>query len=156
MAATKALEVEMTKRFLFQFVEHLESLYPSKSFISAWPTSLLNQYGKKKRAKDFTLGSVAYVLCYCYAQGETAEQKENNKAKLLEFAQNKLFSKSYDVHSIQRCLSLYAAKIEEVRNDYRNPSAHTNELKKINAENCFALVTDVEKILKTMLDSFMI
>ena len=44
--------------------------------------------------------------------------------------------------------------VEEVKNDYRNPSAHTNELRRVDAEQCFALVVDVEKLMKKMLDSF--
>lgn len=41
-----------------------------------------------------------------------------------------------------------------MRKEYRNPSALTNELKKVDTENCFELVTDVEKILKPMMDTF--
>ena len=44
--------------------------------------------------------------------------------------------------------------MEAVKKDYRNPSAHTNELKRIDAEQCFDLVIDVEKLMKRMLDSF--
>lgn len=39
--------------------------------------------------------------------------------------------------------------------EIHNPkAAHTNELKRVNAEQCFELVLDVEKLLKRILDSF--
>ena len=46
-----------------------------------------------------------------------------------------------------------AEGIETVRKDYRNPSAHTNQLQKVNAQECFDLVLDVEKLLKSIVDS---
>lgn len=156
LLVTKALEVEMSKRFYSQYVTYLGSKYPGKANLDQWPTTLLNKYGKRKRAKDFTLGSVAYILCYLTPDDVTVEQIENNKAKLLEFSRNELFIEDYDNDTIESCLLDYAERIEEVRNDYRNPAAHTNELKKVDADNCFALVTDVEKILKIMLESFVV
>ena len=51
-------------------------------------------------------------------------------------------------------LQNYAESVEEVKNDYRNPSAHTNELRRVDAEQCFALVVDVEKLMKKMMHSF--
>ena len=37
---------------------------------------------------------------------------------------------------------------------YRNPSAHTNQIQKKDALECFNLTLDVKKILKEMLDTF--
>ena len=87
------------------------------------------------------------------ANGLTEDQEENNKAKLIEYAKDKLFSGKTD-EEIMDLLSDYAESVEEVKNDYRNPSAHTNELRRVDAEQCFALVVDVEKLMKKMLDSF--
>ena len=44
--------------------------------------------------------------------------------------------------------------IEKITKEFRNPSAHTNELGKIDALKCFNIVIDVEKLLKNILDSF--
>ena len=99
------------------------------------------------------MGSVAYVLCYLAEDGISEEQKQNNKEKLLEYSREKLFSGKTD-EEISTILDYYAESIEEVKNDYRNPSAHTNELRRVDAEQCFALVIDVEKLMKKMLDSF--
>lgn len=150
---TKALEVEMAKRFCKNFLTYLKNKYPGKVNYSQFPTGLLDRYGKPIKPKHFTLGSVAYVLCYLKADEITEEQSENNKNKLLEYSKEKLFSGKSD-DEIIGILSDYAESVEEIKNDYRNPSAHTNELKRVDAEQCFALVIDVEKLMKKMLDSF--
>ncbi len=153
LLVTKALEVEMNKRLCKNFVAYLKEKYPGKNGRSQFPTALLNEYGKPLSSKKFTLGSIAYVLCYSKDNNNTDEQNENNKRKLIEYSKAQLFEDLSD-DEIFDLLQDYAESIEEVRNDYRNPSAHTNELKKIDAQECFDLVIDVEKLLKKMLDSF--
>jgi len=153
LLVTKALEVEMGKRFCKNFLAYLKEKYPGRSNHVQFPTVLLDKYGKPIKPKHFTLGSVAYVLCYLKASDLTVEQDENNQAKLLEYAKDKLFAGKTD-DEIMSILADYAESVEEVKNDYRNPSAHTNELRRVDAEQCFALVLDVEKLMKRMLDSF--
>ncbi|CZQ82316.1 restriction endonuclease subunit S [Trichococcus collinsii] len=154
LLVTKALEVEMSNRFFKQYVAFLTERYPGKANLLQWPTTLLNSYGKKMNQKNFTLGSVAYILCFSPVSEISDEQKGTNQSRLLEYTKSELFIEELDDETILEKLMQYAEWIEEVRKDYRNPSAHTNQLKKVDAENCFALVTDVEKILKTMLDAF--
>lgn len=72
---------------------------------------------------------------------------------MVEYVREKLFVGKTD-DEIFELLNDYAESVEEVKNDYRNPSAHTNELRRVDAEQCFALVVDVEKLMKRMLDSF--
>ena len=153
LSVTKALEVEIGKRFCKNFIAYLKQKYPGKSNYPLFPTALLNTYGKPIKPKHFTLGTVAYVLCFYQADGLTEDQLNNNKAKLLEYSREKMFSGKTD-EEIMAILNDYAESVEEVKNDYRNPSAHTNKLHKVDAEECFALVVDVEKLLKRMLDSF--
>ena len=153
LLVTKALEVEMGKRFCKNFLAYLKTKYPGKSNFVKFPTSLLDRYGKPIKPKHFTLGTVAYVLCYLEANDITEEQSQNNKEKLVEYVREKLFVGKTD-DEIFELLNDYAESVEEVKNDYRNPSAHTNELRRVDAEQCFALVVDVEKLMKRMLDSF--
>ena len=153
LLVTKALEVEMNKRFCKNFEAYLKTKYPGKANHSQFPTALLDKYGKPLKPKRFTLGAIAYVLCYNKSDELTEEQEQNNRNKLLEYVKDKLFSDKSD-DEIMNILYTYAEEIEEVRESFRNPSAHTNELRRVDAEECFALVVDVEKILKKMLDSF--
>lgn len=153
LLVTKALEVEMGKRFCRNYLTYLRETYPGRSNYPQYPSMLLNRYGKPIKPHQFTLGTVAYVLCYLETPHTSQERLDNNKAKLLEYAKAKLFSDKAD-DEIFDILSEYAEMIEEVKKDYRNPSAHTNELRRIDAEHCFELVLDVEKLMKRMLDSF--
>ena len=84
---------------------------------------------------------------------DSPAQKKQNKERLIEYTRVKLFPGKSDVE-ISKLLNEYAAAIEAIRIDYRNPSAHTDQLHQIDAEQCFNLVLDVEKLLKRMLDSF--
>lgn len=149
---TKALELEMDIRFYGLFMEYIKKNYPGKKNYYVYPTSLLNKYGKPCKQKDFTLGTVPFTLCY-KTDGLSEEQIGNNKKLLVEFCQKVLMpgcSEDYILNTLYN----YGEKIEEIKNDYRNPCAHTNSLQAINAKECLDLVIDVEKLLKVMLDSF--
>lgn len=148
---TKALEAEMDKRFYSNFLNYLDKVY--KKDYSKYHTALLFQGSKPLKPEKFTMGSIAFVLCYLENKYDRDFQKENNKKCLMQYAKEKVFSK-YSELEIKKMIFEYAEKIEDVRNRYRNPSAHTNELKQVDAEGCFNLVLDVEKLLKRMLDSF--
>ena len=71
----------------------------------------------------------------------------------MEYCRNNIFSNKND-KEIRELLNEYAGYIEKIRKDYRNPSAHRNAIKKVNAKECLELVLDVEKLLKRMLESF--
>ncbi len=151
LLVTKALELELSRRFCKDFVSFLKQKY-GKDY-SLFPTPLLNKYGKPITAKHFTLGSVAYVLCYERADDISDETFENNRQKLLEFCKEKLLPEMDDV-KVFACLNDFAIQVETVKTEYRNPAAHTNELKYVKAQECFDLIIDVEKLLKKMLDAF--
>ena len=150
---TKALEVEMSKRFCTNYINFLKEKYPGKANYFQFPSMLLDREGRPIKAKHFTLGNIAYVLCHYSIKDLPEEKAENNRKKLMEYSREKLFSGKSD-DEISSLLHEYAESIEEVKRDYRNPSAHTDTLRRVDAEECFALVVDVEKHLKNMLDSF--
>lgn len=158
---TKALEVEMEKRFRKDFLQYLDEHY--KKDYSQYPTTLLVRTKnstdneavvyKPMEPEQFTMGNIAYVLCYRNVLQESREQSKKNKACLIRYAKDRILSR-YSETEIEKRLADYAKKIEEIRKRYRNPSAHANAIKKTDAEQCFDLVLDVEKLLKKMLDSF--
>ena len=148
---TKALEIEIFNRFFTNFLSYLDSKY--KKDYSIYPTPLLFQGKKPLFPESFTMGSIAFVLCYKKDRYATNEQNKNNKAKLMEYCNVAIFSK-YEDEEIESMLTDYASSIEKIRKDYRNPSAHRNQIKRVDAKDCFDLVIDVEKLLKKMLDSF--
>lgn len=56
--------------------------------------------------------------------------------------------------SIWAWLNEFASQVETIKEEYRNPASHTNELKFTKAQECLDLIIDVEKLLKKMLDTF--
>lgn len=148
---TKSLEVEIHKRFFTNFLKYLNEKYGNN--YKKYHTALLYQNRKPLLSEKFTMGNIAFVMCYIENWNDTDEQKTNNKLKLMEYCKTCIFSK-YNDEEIEKLLIKYASSIEEIREKYRNPSAHTNEIKRIDAEECFNLVLDIEKLLKKMLDSF--
>ena len=153
LLVTKALEVELSKRFCDYFIMYLKNKYPGKTNYSSYPTCLLDKYGNPIKGKQFTLGTFAYLVGVKIDDLLSDSQRENNKSKLLEYLRDELLPNKTD-NEILELMQYYAGEIETVKNDYRNPAAHTNELTKIDAEQCFNLVLDVEKLLKRMLDEF--
>ena len=148
---TKALEVEMDKRFYTEFLAYLDGKYYPD--YSQYPTALVFHDRQPLSPEKFTMGNIAYVLCYIEDNRDTAARKMNNRQKLVEYCSACLFPGLTEAEILAKA-SDYAQDIETIRVSYRNPSAHTNELQKINAKECFDYVLDVEKVLKKMLDSF--
>lgn len=148
---TKALEVEMHKRFFMNFLEFLNEKYGND--YKKYHTALLYKYKKPLLSEKFTMGNIAFVMCYIENRHDKLKQKINNKIVLMEYCKKYVFS-NYTSDEIEELLTKYASSIEEIREKFRNPSAHTNEIRRTDAEECFNLILDVEKLLKKMLDSF--
>lgn len=150
LLVTKALEVEMSKRFYRWYKGFIQSNYDDES---EYPTTLMNHNNKLLDYKQFTLGSVPYVLGYKKQRKLTKKQIDNNESKLKEYAEKELFSTNTDV-DVLKVLKQYGEKVEDIKERFRNPSAHTNEISRTSAKECLEIVVDVEKLMKNMLDSF--
>lgn len=148
---TKALEVEIFKRFFTDFLSYLHEKY-YKDY-SKYHTALLHRNLKPLFPERFTMGKIAFVLCYKDDMKATENEKVNNKIILLEYCKNSLFS-NYSEKEILDMLSYYGEKIEFIKEKYRNPSAHRDQINRIDARECIDLIIDVEKLLKQMIDSF--
>lgn len=148
---TKALEIEIFKRFFTNFIRYLDEKY-NRDY-TKYHTALLYNYDKPLRPERFTMGSVAFVLCQKNNWNDTEEQIENNKEKLMEYCRECVFS-SKSTKQIDRLLESYSSSIEKIKSEYRNPSAHRNHIRRKTAKECFDLILDVHKLLKEMLDSF--
>ena len=148
---TKALEIEIYKRFFTNFIEFLDKKY-NKDY-NQYPTALLYQGTVPLKPEQYTMGNIAFVLCKkenCY---DNEKQIKNNKEKLLEYCHECLFSNK-STEEIEKLLDSYASSIEMIRIKYRNPSAHINHIKRNTAKDCFDLIIDNHKLLKEMIDSF--
>lgn len=159
LLVTKALELEMSRRFYTDYVTFLKKGYEDswKNHLDDFPTTLIKEIGgsrKLKSVKDFTLGSVPYVLCYTPDPHADGAHQQNNEDKLIRFVRSGLMDPGLSDREIMEKLRYYGETIEDITKKYRNKAAHTNELKRVDADECFELVIDVEKLLKVILDSF--
>ena len=148
---TKALEIEIYKRFFTNFIEFLDKKY-NKDY-TQYPTALLYQGTVPLKPEQFTMGNIAFVLCKKENYYDNEKQIKNNKEKLLEYCHECIFSNK-STEQIEKLLDSYASSIEMIRIKYKNPSARKNCIKRKTAENCFDLLVDVDKLLKEMIDSF--
>ena len=160
LLVTKALELEMSRRFYSDFTAFLKQGYEDswKNHLDEFPTTLIKVIDGHKRlksAKDFTLGAVSFVLCYNKDNRDDEAHQHNNEIQLIRFARNGLMDSSLTDQEIMDKLKFYGEAIDDITKRYRNKAAHTNQLKKVDADECFELVIDVEKLLKKILDSFL-
>lgn len=153
---TKALEVEMKRRFYYGFLDFLDEKYHAD--YSRYPTFLVTHNRKKtkyflRNENQFTMGSIAYALCVKENKYDDDMQIENNKKILADYVKAGLMHDKTENETLS-ILYEYGEEIENIKNRYRDKSAHTNQLTKIDARKCFDLVIDTEELLRRMLDSF--
>lgn len=154
LLVTKALERELTKRFYKGFIDYLKGKY-NKNY-NEYHTSLLSQNPKNKdyyvkKPKYWSLGGIPYILGFI--EHNDPEINEKNISRLIEYSKNELFTGLND-EEIKETLYEYGSQVYDITKKYRNRAAHVNELKKLNAEECFAYVIEAQQVLKIMLDSF--
>ena len=156
---TKALELEMFNRFYTDFLEYLNGKYGEDylKYHSSLIHKKYNRYGEDEisilRDKNFSLGRVVYLLSPKKNYRRRDYKIKHDEKVLLDFCKDRILSNQPKEEIINK-LDNYANRIDEITTKYRNPSAHRNAIQKVNAEECFNLVLDVEKLLKKMLDSF--
>lgn len=143
LLVTKAVEVEITKRFFDQYKEFLKKKCGTNIY---WPKSLKGKDKNKIMTRnEFTLGSVIYVVGY--DKYFNIENKSDYNL-FLQYATNCLFLQNCNVkEEIKKDLNF----IENVRKDYRNPSAHKSRMEFTTAKECLDYVLDVKHMLKEML-----
>ncbi|WP_058739256.1 hypothetical protein [Methanobrevibacter millerae] len=148
---TKTLEVELYKRFFENFFNYLENRRYKK--YDHYPTGLLYKKRWPLNEEKFNLGTVAYILCLKQDNSIDYYHEKNNKEKLIEYCSSDLFNEN-DPSKIESLIIKFGKEIEEIRKDYRNPSAHRNEITQKKARECLNLVLYEDKLLIKMLDSF--
>ena len=151
LSITKALEVELYNRFYMNFLSYLNERF-GKDY-SKYPFTLLNEKKVPLSSEKFTMGTVAYVLCYYNLKQKDKQQRLNDETLLIDYVKDRLLSR-YPRDEIKRILTVYAKAIETIRTKYRNRSCHRDSLKQFEAKECMNYVIDVEKLLKQMIDSF--
>lgn len=141
IGASKALEIELRKRFCVDYLAYLAS---KKTEYSDYPKPLLDRNGYPKTEERFTLGDISYILCPKYSD-------QCGHKYLYTYVRDRLIP-SRSNEELRSKFSIYCEYIETIRCDYRNPSAHSGSMRRTDAERCLEIIISVEKILKIILD----
>lgn len=142
--ASKALDLEVSKRFYQNYVSFLTSKYPQ----SSWPNALLNK-GAVLSDDEFTLGSVKYVV----GIDEKGEIRNSYVYRLfIKYAKSYLYRNCFSEDEIREHLRKTIESIENVRTKYRNPAAHRTPLNQVTAKECLDYLIDTYKKLKEILE----
>lgn len=152
MSVSKALEVEVTRRYFMGYLNFL------KNNSMELPTDMLvreNGEFREKREEEFMLGNITGVTGYAvYLDTNTVKlvgRLTDENQKFLRYAKEDLFNGL----SEERCVELikkHALNIKKVCVNYRNPSAHKQKISKVSARECLDFMIDVKKIIGEMLD----
>ncbi len=150
LLVTKALDVEIARRLYDEYCIYLERRFPRPRNLNRWPNSLLNnEHTDIIEPKDFTLGTVMYVVGIDN-EGHVKNQYVYNRFK--EFAKDELYNRGLSDNERENRIVNMVKCVEKIRNDYRNPSAHRNELNDVTAEECMDYVLKTYKKMKEILE----
>lgn len=149
LSVSKALEVEVTRRYFMGFKEYLES--------EGIPLldEMYRKDGTIKEADDYMLGNITSVTGY-------AVYLDTQKVKLLgkftdvnqlflKYARNDLL-KGKNESKCSEIIKEHLLNIKTVCENYRNPAAHKQKMNKISARECLDFMIDVKRVLGKMLD----
>ena len=143
--ASKALDIEMSKRFFHNYIKYLKTTCA----VSSWPNTLFDKDGNLLTDDKFTLGSVRYVI----GIDEKGIVKNNYVHRLfLQYAKAKLYDSHFPRSDINNHLKKCIESVETVREKYRNPAAHRTPLNQVTAKECFDYLIDTYKKLKEILE----
>ena len=158
LLVTKSLELELGKRFCVGYINYYKAAHPGRAGRASAPLPIMNRYRSRFiKPEDFTLGSFPYIIGDRFAGGLSDSEQQIIRDGILEYVKQGVLKSYCACHDDDEALDLlhgFAEDVDRVREDFRNPSAHTNALSRVSAKECFDLVLDVEKLLKRMLEAF--
>lgn len=146
LLVTKVLDIEITKRLYEKYVEYLQGHY----VLEAWPKAMLNKnLTSMIEAKDFTLGTVAYVIG---CNKNDVIKDETAFCMFRVFAKEELYVPEISNAQCEQKIKNIVKYVEKVRVDYRNSAAHRHSLNAISAEACMGYMIETYKKLKEILE----
>lgn len=155
---SKAVEIEMKKRFYYDFIGFLSRNYPNK--LEEWHYVLTEKrriansdYLAPLDDKRFTLGSIMFVCCVKNNRKVPERIRTISEQRLIEFASSELFLEK-DKNKVLNALNQIGKKIDYIRSKYRNPSAHTGVMNKSDAQSCFDELIYVTKSFIYIMEMF--
>ena len=152
MSVSKALEVEVTRRYFIGYLNYL------KQHNISLPDELLVRDGgnyREKTEEEFMLGNMTGVTGYVvYLDTETVKlvsRLMDESQRFLKYAKEDLFAGKSEAECT-RLIKKHAYSIKKVCVQYRNPSAHKQKITKVSARECLDYMKKKKKIMGEILD----
>lgn len=152
MSVSKALEVEVTRRYFMGYLDYLnkhKEILPDELMIKE------NGSYRPKYEEEFMLGNITGVTGYAvYLDTETVKlvgRLTDENQNFLKYAKVELFAGKSEAECAQ-LVKKHVYNIKKVCVQYRNPSAHKQKVTKISARECLDYMIDVKKVMGEMLD----
>lgn len=149
LTASKALEVEVTRRYFSNYLEYLK-----KRRIEELPKGVTDKNYQELKAEKFMLGSITNITGYAVnEQGSTylLGKFRDDSRLFLEYARKELMICKNDTECISK-IQNHVKIINRVREKYRNPSAHKTKMTFDIAKECLEYLVDIQRALGEILD----
>lgn len=150
--ASKAFEVELAERFINGYKRFLKNeLNDSIDYINDWPSAIINTKTPihLKETNEFTLGDCSYL----FGLKGNNTLKLKNSEYFIRYCKNSLLKIENESEIIGK-LNVYKKMIDKIRNNFRNPASHKNQIELSLAKECMDYIVDIEKVLCIFLNDF--
>lgn len=152
MSVSKALEVEVSRRYFVGYIKYL------KNHGEMLPPELLVKEGsgfRERTEEEFMLGNITGITGYAvYLDTQTvklAGRLIDKNQKFLKYARTDLFLGRSEADCV-KLVKKHVFSIKKVCVQYRNPSAHKQKVTKVSARECLDYMIDVKRVMGEMLD----
>lgn len=152
MSVSKALEVEVTRRYFEGYLNYLKN---NKEPV---PQELMirDRGGyREKTGEEFMLGNITGVTGYAvYLDTDTVKlvgKLTDENQKFLKYARAELFTGKCEAECV-KLVKKHVYNVKKVCVQYRNPSAHKQKVTKISARECLDYMIDVKRVMGEILD----
>lgn len=162
LLVTKALEKEMANRFYSMYISYLRNRFGNcEDDLQYWPDALVDSNKEPITNRSikmelpeykFTMGKIAFILCKKFNRRVNQRKQDSDLNLVIEYANSELFENKLSFDEAKKVLDDIANKVEYVRENFRNPSAHKNKIVKESAETCIKYVIEVERIMVKILN----
>ena len=147
---TKAVEYEITQRYLSKYLAFLQKTYGDQ-LMQRIPKTLLDRGnpGQLIEPQKFTLGDVRRK-CVGLKYDGSIDNKYVYK-NFLEYAKKELLINS---DNAVKTLKEHMKIIQKIKDDYRNKAAHKESMDVVAAKACLDYIIEVQRKLGIMLDAY--
>ena len=152
--ASKAFELEMSKRFITGYKEYvIHDLKLGNQYEERWPGALLKKSKDviiPREIEDFTLGDCKGIMGF---RRERELFRRNNNELFIGYCKKRLLKISNETE-INNKLKAYDKMIQNVKDKFRNPASHKAPIELTLAKECIDYIMEVEKVLGVLLTDF--